>query len=571
MFSDDCHESIFQNLMFQTAKILLDIGRPVRVGVSEARISQILRVCDTLTNRLPFLQHISEGPPKATHPQSDAAPNSCERLRECMKYVDTISLSTSQLVLNFELKQSPKVSTELHSSLLGINLLISTARKVHLGFTNPTFLAGTVIDGLYVISADLTVKDFQIKTQYQSLKLVPLVRPWTFTSSSKLSWMVWSIRPYFEISFSSEVLSVDVGPENLFCLMEMFDYLSQKFSLFKEESSANGDTAVSTEADDPREFVSQDDLRAGFFNYVQASASKEPRPYQVVFDNNLGTMVWCYPDPRVLAKVEIFPVPFVAASEVAMSESVDKVMCALQYFDPLRKDFITYRQFELSESQFCQLELPSLYEKQRLAVATKWRVWIDYSEDNSGELRPGGGHLLVAPAALAACMRVDSIFCKNLIPHSECVVSMNCLQINIQNHLSLTGKRLPTMFENCKFESDLPEEHTFLTLNLKDSNLRSSSWSNSLFIDACGSIEAEILNYIYLSCNSLLEPTKLSCKILVHESISPDKPRCVDSKVFVRPLFLHFSQSSIHTLSLSHQIWNQVLSVVPNVTAGKII
>ena len=316
-------------------------------------------------------------------------------------------------------------------------------------------------------------------------------------------------------------------------------------------------------------FCYQDDLRAGVFQYIDSTSSaKDPCPYQVIFDNPSGIMIWCYPEPRALTRVDIHPLPFVAASSPSQPTNKDRVACVLQFYDPLRADFITYRQFLLSESKYHQLELPSLYEKQQVAVSTTWRVWIDYSEDDSGSLRPGGGHLLVPPSALAACMRVDSIFSPRLLPHTQFVVSCKKLTASLQNHMHLVGKKFPPEVESVRLETDVPEVHGVMEIHLSNTVLRGNFWSTSLFCDFKSTLEVEIMDYVYLTLSPLLSSTDISTKLLVVDSVCVDKPRCVDLKTFIKPLSFHLSQLTLQSLSICTQSFSQALEVVQDVTIG---
>ena len=68
---------------------------------------------------------------------------------------------------------------------------------------------------------------------------------------------------------------------------------------------------------DPTEEVYEDDLRAGKFRFtdVESDAEYDLKPYEVIFNVAAGRMSWCYPEPRLLQRVQVFPVPFVAVSE----------------------------------------------------------------------------------------------------------------------------------------------------------------------------------------------------------------------------------------------------------------
>jgi len=536
-----------------------------------------MRVCEIITTRLPFLKSDSCAIPKTTDSNVIVAQkeDQLESLREYLQFVDSVSISTAQIVLKFEIKKGNNTDNILHNSITSLNFNLSTLRKKNsfLPSTLPTVKANSArTDHISEININITVHDYQLKIMYNSSEYLTLVNPLNFSCKLKAVWSNWLEAPYLDITFMSRALMIEMGPGHIFFLNDMMqfynDKIAPKYNSEPKNSAPPTADAPKYSDDGTNDIIYQDDLRAGVFQYIDnSSANKEPRPYQVMFDNNTGTMVWCYPEPRALTRVDIHPVPFVAASSQHYT-SRNKVACVLQFYDPLRADFVTYRQFQLSESVYCQLELPSLYEKQRLAVATTWRVWIDYSEDESGDLKPGGGHLLVPPAALAACMRVDSIFSINILPRLQFMVSLDRMELEVHNDMNFAGKKLPKELEGLKILKDLPDEHGTMTIAIVNTSIRGSKWTNSILCDIKGTAILDVMNYEFMTNNRVLEPTEASAKCLVVESLAVDKPRCFDTKVFVKPLHLHVSQSTVHSLSVCQQMWMQAFEVVPDSIQG---
>ena len=538
----------------------------MRVNLSKKKCSQIehvlraLQSCEALNCVFPSketldnqqLDHITPLPP-------------IQVARNNLQLLDSINICTAQLVFNYELRKTKELSTELMSSIQGLDVKVFASRKKcpYSGDHN----RGTNVwtEQVTEICINTKVRDFQLKTLHRSSKLLPFIKPFKFSTEIKMIWMPWTQDPYTEIMISSDIFTVELGPEQIFCFTDIYEYLQLKSdgqSLPKREKMS---TSPSKKASEPLNFtdgssdsVYQDDLRAGIFQYIKNSNHTKPKPYQIIFDDNSGTMIWRYPEPRALTRVDIYPVPFVDASALSSSEKINdhgRVTCALQFYDSLRDDFVTYRQFQLSESELCQLELPSLYEKQHVAVAAIWRVWIDYSEDESQER--GCGHLLVPATALAACIRIDSIFSIALLPQHQLFFSINKLELSLQNHMKLCGKAFSPELEKFRVVKEIPDEHEFLAVQICGPKIRGYSWTSSLYLELSGCFGAEVLNYGFLTNNVLLEQSAITVKVTAHDSLSLDKPRCVDLQVFFRPIFLHICQSTVHTLSLAQQAWEQ--------------
>ncbi|CAL4195901.1 unnamed protein product [Meganyctiphanes norvegica] len=492
-----------------------------------------------------------------------------EKLRQMLIHFENISLLTSQFVVNFELLKPSKAKSEIHFSVSKIKLNVGTSRKRALHNQN----GGHGEEVIFEIVTASEIMDLQIKTSYHSQKLHSFLKPWTVAAEVKFLWLQWSRKPYLEMRLDTDTVSVDFGPEHELCFKDLFNHIS--IFLLQQKSETNGQINLSdAEAPEIKEEIHhdilyQDDLRAGIFQYVSL-ALEDPKPYQVLFDKMAGTMVWCYPEPRTLTRVDIYPVPFVAASEFDTNDEIEdknEVLCALQYYDTLRETFVTYRQFQLSESKFCQLDLPSLYEKQHLAVSSMWRVCIDYREEDYS-CSEDGGRCLVSPAALAACMRVDSMFSVDTLARTQFVINMGQMQLTLYNHLALTGKKLPHDLIFYNLDSLAPEEQAFLTLTIENTCVRSYKWKNASHVKLICSLRMDVLSYSFLTNSCLLEPTFIESSFVHQSAAGPDKPSVTDSVITVKPMMIHINQSTIHTLNVAQESWQQVADSVSNVAVG---
>lgn len=64
--------------------------------------------------------------------------------------------------------------------------------------------------------------------------------------------------------------------------------------------------------------------------------------------------------------------------------------CSLEYWDELQQAFVPYREFSLSESSACQLQLPSLNltnQQKELVASDLWRIVLNNNGDGGDEQR----------------------------------------------------------------------------------------------------------------------------------------------------------------------------------------
>ncbi|MBN3292598.1 VP13B protein, partial [Polypterus senegalus] len=165
-------------------------------------------------------------------------------------------------------------------------------------------------------------------------------------------------------------------------------------------------------------------------------------------------MLWRYPEPRVLTFVRITPVPFNTTEDPDISTAdlgdVLQVPCTLEYWDELQRSFVSYREFSLSESKACELQLPSMTqgsEQKELVASDLWRIVLNNNPDATDEQSSDsecGSQIpcdqLVSPTALAACTRVDSCFAPWFVPSIGVSLQLACLEFRFCHHLDQLGK-----------------------------------------------------------------------------------------------------------------------------------
>lgn len=69
---------------------------------------------------------------------------------------------------------------------------------------------------------------------------------------------------------------------------------------------------------------------------------------------------------------------------------VSQVPCSLEYWDEVQQTFVQYREFNLSESCSCQLQLPSLSltdHHKELVASDLWRIVLNNNGEGGDEQR----------------------------------------------------------------------------------------------------------------------------------------------------------------------------------------
>lgn len=82
---------------------------------------------------------------------------------------------------------------------------------------------------------------------------------------------------------------------------------------------------------------------------------------QVVFNVRPASMCWAYPQPRALTRVDVHPIPLINADA---DQRGDHVRCSLEYWNASRRQFQVLRTFDLSETRFTRVDLPSVTRRQ---------------------------------------------------------------------------------------------------------------------------------------------------------------------------------------------------------------
>ncbi|XP_033123358.1 vacuolar protein sorting-associated protein 13B-like [Anneissia japonica] len=363
-------------------------------------------------------------------------------------------------------------------------------------------------------------------------------------------------------------IQVSFGQEHLSCLQ-----------LITEQVQEIGDSNITKESDNKpsnkrrrkdthsEEVIcrSTDDLRAGAFRYHSDidGIGLLPKPNEIMFCTepdgnawNQGAMTWCYPEPRVLTKVLVTPLPLNAAVTSRETEQNSEVPCLIQYWDNTRKCFTSFRLLCLSESSSCEVKLPYVEQEpsHHLVAAELWRVIVNYTSENQPEGTVQSVYPLLSPMALAASMRVDSCFCPRFVPAFTSAVHVDMVELKLANHFNQLGKGLSKRFEPFKLDKLNPKDQEFMTVTLEESMVMASTWGSrqeKVILEASSTVSCNLLEYRNLTVQRFLEP----CEFEV--SLDLDSGVVCEMQADLGPMNVNLGQSTIHTLNSAVQAWNQ--------------
>ncbi|XP_068178837.1 intermembrane lipid transfer protein VPS13B-like isoform X2 [Antennarius striatus] len=489
-----------------------------------------------------------------------------------------VSLHSAQIVVVME--------TEAHP-LRPIVTIIVSAMAGSLDM-NP---GPRIEDAGQVVSVQLDLQDIQIKTGLKGRSHL-LLGPFSCCTSLEARWCRHTGSPGPEpgppkllLDLKGGLLQVFWGQEHLNCLKLVEEHLLANLNPQKGDSadSCSKDKTCHTQpppspgAPSPRPEHSSDDLRTGHFQYVQDSASHRlPGPYEVVFysetEDSPGVMLWRYPEPRVLTFVRITPVPFNTTEDPEISTAdlgdILQVPCNLEYWDELQQAFVLYREFSLSESSACQLQLPSLSlndKKKELVISDLWRIVLNNNGEGGDEqsLDSDCGSQfpcdqLVSPMALAACTRVDSCFAPWFVPSLGVSLQLTQLDVHLCHHLEQLGTVPPRQLRPFLPDRKLPLEQQFLVMSARQPRVLLRQWSNGprhcQEFSFSTKLGCKLLEYRNLTHLQLFQPCVLQGQAT---ATSCPQNTTLDVNVFVNPVFLNISQYAIHTLDTALHSWQQ--------------
>ncbi|KAM8811060.1 intermembrane lipid transfer protein VPS13B-like [Eudromia elegans] len=453
-------------------------------------------------------------------------------------------------------------------------------------------LVETKVERIHGSSLGLDIKDFLLKTSLKE-RARPLLGPCCCSGHVEAKWCKHSgdpgptpSVPKLHLHLSGGLLQVFWGQEHLNCLVLLQEllqeYLTGKGSADCSVSEHTYPTCSSGERNQASKTEhTSDDLRTGMFQYIQdAEAQKLPSAYEVVFYNETedtpGMMLWRYPEPRVLTLVRINPVPFNTTEDPDISTAdlgdVLQIPCSLEYWDELQESFVAFREFSLSESKVCELQLPSINlvsDQKELIASDLWRIVLNSSQnvpdDQSSESESGSQSAcdqLVTPTALAACTRVDSCFTPWFVPSLSLLVQFAYLEVHLCHHLDQLGAAPPKVLQPFTSDKSLPSELEYMIISLDEPHVYLRQWSDeSVFQEIQFSTQAscKLLECRNVTMQSVVKPFKVWGQVALSSSTNG---RILDSTIMVDPVFIGFGQYAIHSLNTAVQAWQQAALMV---------
>uniref|UniRef100_UPI0037E89457 intermembrane lipid transfer protein VPS13B-like isoform X1 n=1 Tax=Semicossyphus pulcher TaxID=241346 RepID=UPI0037E89457 len=489
-----------------------------------------------------------------------------------------VSLHTAQIVVVMETEAHPmRPSVTVTVSAMTGSLNMKSGPRME--------------DAVHAASLQLELQDALVKTGLKGRSRL-LLGPFSCSTSLEARWCRHSGSPGPEpglpkllLDLKGGLLQVFWGQEHLNCLKLVEEHVQMYLNLQKGDSadSCSKGKACHTQPPaspgppTPRTEHSSDDLRTGQFQYIQDSASQRlPGPHEVIFysetEDSPGVMLWRYPEPRVLTFVRITPVPFNTTEDPEISTAdlgdILQVPCSLEYWDELQQAFVPYREFRLSESSACQLQLPSVSltnQHKELVASDLWRIVLNNNGEGGDEQSSDsecGSQLpcdqLVSPMALAACTRVDSCFASWFVPSLGVSLQLAQLDVHLCHHLEQLGTVPSRQLRPFLPDRKLPQEQEFMVIGAQEPQVFLRQWSNGprqcQEFSFSTQLDCKLLEYRNLTHLQLFQPCVIQGQAAA--TCCPQNTM-LDVNVFVDPVFLNISQYTIHTVDTALQSWQQ--------------
>ncbi|XP_039314180.1 vacuolar protein sorting-associated protein 13B [Solenopsis invicta] len=504
-------------ILGKSRQFFIEMGRPAKVHLSLSRLNQVYDIRNKVLSCFidDDVAQIPIEKKETTHLDSQnlVAPTKSRKFS-----IPDLHLNTRQIVLSLK----TDTGAEIIISLASLNGNLSTLLRPDRIYSNlsiDSFIVSAILNG--------------------NIKV--LLNPWCCNVTTCLLWessYSSEIIPQIQIQADSESLYLDFGPDQIKIMkMVMQDcqlFLNEFASLSTSENKNEKQIVLSTEQH------YKDDLKAGAFQFVDGTADELPFPYQVVFFvYPQQAMAWRYPQPRMLTRIHISPVPFEAAD--ADDNYIDKVPCVLEYWSDSHMAYQRYADFYLSETDSYRVDLPE--KAPARAVACVWRVVI-----LSNGKRPLSKSIISA-RALAACLRIDSYFNPLLIPNVQVALNIGVLHISLYNHIDTTVyNNLPPPLDKYTLNGKIPEIQCFMSVEQKGAVLVFNKWiDDSILFDIGGSLSIHVLDYSHLTMQEVLDSLEGRFQLSLSEKI--------DSSLTCNPFTLKLGPAITHTLAVSTHLW----------------
>ncbi|XP_075922652.1 intermembrane lipid transfer protein VPS13B isoform X4 [Petromyzon marinus] len=585
-----------RDFLNEPASIHVELGRPCKISPSLGKLDQVARFVGKLsaserpesgrssgsTGELPSGGRERCEDTAAAAGTAAAGGGGGDRRRrqlllEVLALVGSVSLSTCQAVVAAECVPHPE------RPALGASVAALSAR---------VDVRSSAAGSLQSLSAEVRLTDALLKTGLRDCSR-SLLGPFCGSVRADAKWCGHSgaseVLPKLLLYVDLGLVQVFWGQDHVRCLTLLQQLLASHRGLpggpAQHRAVASAAHAEERRARRCTAEHSADDLRTGLFHYIPDAESQKllPNVQEVVFYNetedSAGAMLWRYPEPRVLTRVRIAPVPFNTTEDPDISTAdlgdVLQVPCSLEYYDELKMAFVRYRDFSLSESRACELPLPSpeLAEEQgEVVAADMWRVVLHNGQDTPEEQSVDGESgsqgvcdPLVSPMALAACMRVDSSFSPAWVPALGASLRLSCLQLHLLHHASQFGAGCPLRLRPFAPDRRTPGEHEFLVVSLDEPRVSALHWDGApsrTHARVSTGAEARVLEHRSLTLRPAVEPFRARARLRVTRGGAgggggDDAGAAVHARVRVDPVFVRVGQYTVHTIATAVQAWTE--------------
>lgn len=550
-----------QGFLLPQVSLCVKVGRPLRVNLGASKVDQALQFAELAASQL-MTARSSRAPPPQTAPTPSRSSSYTEtetmEVTSVKQWRLSAKLETDQLVLvlDFPMDLSNFKATlalESHTSEIDVEC---SPLGMPLGLQSRTTLAALQ---LYATSGQHRVS---------------LAGPSTVSLCTDTFWERLSGLPaaHCILRVHCDVVPLRAGPMQLRLCAAAVQHAVQLIASVAERLDRLIPHVDGNEVQKPAETSKEaqhgtswlDDLRNGSFQYIQDDGI--PNPNEIVFRRPLksgepGVMTWRYPEPRILTRVDVYPVPFSSTGKQNGS-APPQLQCDLQYWEPCQEQFVTYQQFELSESEPHSLDLPSLAfcsqdQPPPVVVADTWRVVILAAEQPAprhAEEGPTSAATAMSPLALAACMRVDSHFDPGLVPRLRASLSVDtCLLV-----LDVPSAPAAAPLGLWPFELDessTPGDLDFAEVSLNQLCLSYTGWQHRTNLGVNGRVSCDVTELHHMSRLTVLDPVDVRATAVVCQP--PNGDLAIEADLVIEPCYLRVSQSVVHTLSTAAAFWDK--------------
>ncbi|CAH7118655.1 Vps13b [Phodopus roborovskii] len=238
-----------------------------------------------------------------------------------------------------------------------------------------------------------------------------------------------------------------------------------------------------------------------------------------------------------------------------------------EYWDELQKVFVAFREFSLSESKVCELQLPDVNlvrDQKKLVSSDLWRIVLNNNQnatdDQSSASESGSQSTcepLVTPTALAVCTRVDSCFTPWFVPSLCMSFQFAHLELHLCHHLDQLGTASPQHLQPFISDRNVPSELEYMVISFKEPNLYLRQWNSDSVcheIRISSQVGCKLLEYRNVTMQSVVKPFGISGQM----ALSNDgEQKVLDGTVIMDSVLVNFGQHAVHSLNTAIQAWQQ--------------